>query len=89
MKQKILMHCIYCLMMSATMTGCVSATVTAVNLGFSDTFIQEWLYSWSIAFPIGFVVLLLLSPLFRGLVDSITHRLQEGSFAEKNNLKGK
>jgi len=28
-------------MMSATMIGCVSATVTAVNLGFSDAFIRE------------------------------------------------
>ena len=71
MKQKILMHCIYCLMMSATMTGCVSATVTAVNLGFSSIFIKEWLYSWSIAFPIGFALLLLLSPLFRRIVEAI------------------
>ncbi len=71
MKQKILAHCIYCLMMSATMTGCVSATVTAVNLGFSDDFIREWLYSWSIAFPIGFVVLLVLSPLYRRVVAAI------------------
>lgn len=71
MKQKILAHCIYCLMMSATMTGCVSATVTAVNLGFSDVFIGEWLYSWSIAFPIGFGVLLALSPLYRRVVEAI------------------
>ena len=71
MKQKILAHCIYCLMMSATMTGCVSATVTAVNLGFSDAFIGEWLYSWSIAFPIGFGVLSVLSPLYRRVVEAI------------------
>lgn len=73
MRQKILAHCIYCLLMSAMMTGCVSATVTAVNLGFSDVFIKEWLYSWSIAFPIGFCVLLVLSPLLRRAVDSIVH----------------
>ncbi len=73
MKQKILAHCIYCLMMSATMTGCVSATVTAVNLGFSDVFIREWLYSWSIAFPIGFGVLIVLSPLYRRVVEAIVH----------------
>jgi len=71
MKQKILSHCIYCLMMSATMTGCVSATVTAVNLGFSSLFIKEWLYSWSIAFPVGLILLLLLSPLYRRIVESI------------------
>ncbi|MFZ1852031.1 MAG: DUF2798 domain-containing protein [Nitrosomonas sp.] len=58
--------------MSATMTGCVSATVTLVNLGFSNAFVKEWLYSWSIAFPIGFIVLLLLSPIFRRFVDRIT-----------------
>ncbi|MEK6736513.1 MAG: DUF2798 domain-containing protein [Pseudomonadota bacterium] len=71
MKQKILSHCIYCLMMSATMTGCVSATVTAVNLGFSSLFIKEWLYSWSIAFPVGLILLLLLSPLYRRIVESV------------------
>lgn len=71
MKQKILTHCIYCFMMSATMTGCVSATVTAVNLGFSGAFVEKWLYSWSIAFPIGFALLLLLSPVFRRIVDAI------------------
>ncbi len=75
MKQKILAHCLYCLLMSAKMTGCVSATVTAVNLGFSNVFIKEWLYSWSIAFPIGFGVLLVLSPLFRRAVDSIVERV--------------
>ena len=72
MKQKILSHCVYCLMMSATMTVCVSATVTAVNLGFTNVFVDAWLYSWSIAFPIGFGLLLLLSPLFRRIVESIT-----------------
>jgi len=54
------------------MTGCVSATVTAVNLGFTNVFVDAWLYSWSIAFPIGFGLLLLLSPLFRRIVESIT-----------------
>ncbi len=71
MKQKMLSHGVYCLMMSATMTGCVSATVTAVNLGFSSDFVKEWLYSWSIAFPVGFGLLLLLSPIFRRIVESI------------------
>ncbi len=71
MRQKILAQCIYCLMMSTTMTGCVSATVTAVNLGFSDAFIRAWLYSWSIAFSIGFGFLLALSPLYRRAVDAI------------------
>ncbi|MBK7492423.1 MAG: DUF2798 domain-containing protein [Nitrosomonas sp.] len=73
MKQKFLAHCLYCFIMSATMTGCVSATVTAVNLGFSGAFVEEWLYSWGIAFPIGFVLLLLLSPVYRRVVESILH----------------
>ena len=73
MKQKFLAHCLYCLIMSATMTCCVSATVTAVNLGFSSNFIEEWLYSWGIAFPIGLVVLLLLSPVYRRVLEIIVH----------------
>ncbi|HLP81609.1 MAG TPA: DUF2798 domain-containing protein [Nitrosomonas sp.] len=71
MKHTLLVHCVYCLIMSATMTGCVSATVTAINLGFSSAFVKEWLYSWSIAFPIGFAVLLILSPLFKRLVNAL------------------
>ncbi|MBX3615781.1 MAG: DUF2798 domain-containing protein [Nitrosomonas sp.] len=71
MKRQLLQHCLYCLIMSATMTGCVSATVTAVNLGFSNGYLEEWLYSWSIAFPVGFVLLISLSPVFRRLVDRI------------------
>lgn len=71
MKREMLAHCLYCLIMSVTMTGCVSVTVTLINIGFTDTLIREWLYAWSIAFPVGFILLLLLSPLFRRIVDSI------------------
>ncbi|MBS0423237.1 MAG: DUF2798 domain-containing protein [Proteobacteria bacterium] len=73
MKQKFLAHCLYSLIMSATMTCCVSATVTAVNLGISGYFVEEWLYSWGIAFPIGFALLLLLSPIYRRVVKIIVH----------------
>ncbi|PSJ18241.1 DUF2798 domain-containing protein [Nitrosomonas supralitoralis] len=73
MKQKLLAHCIYCLIMSATMTGCVSAIVTAVNLGFSDAIIEPWLYSWSIAFPVGFVLLLFVSPYFKRIIEVFIH----------------
>jgi|GEM_PF-1911232 hypothetical protein len=71
LKRKLLQHCLYCFIMSATMTGCVSATVTAVNLGFSGEYLEQWLYSWGIAFPVGFLLLLSLSPVFRNLVDRI------------------
>jgi len=73
MKQKLLAHCIYCLMMSITMTGCVSAIVTAVNLGLSGIFLEHWFYSWSIAFPVGFVLLLLVSPYFKRIVEAFIH----------------
>ncbi|WP_258039277.1 DUF2798 domain-containing protein [Nitrosomonas ureae] len=59
--------------MSITMTGCVSAIVTAVNLGFSGTFLEHWFYSWSIAFPVGFVLLLLVSPYFKRIVEAFIH----------------
>ncbi|WP_293006850.1 DUF2798 domain-containing protein [Nitrosomonas sp.] len=73
MKHKLLAHCIYSLMMSATMTGCVSAIVTVVNLGFSGAFIEPWLYSWSIAFPVGFVLLLFVSPYFKRIVEAFIY----------------
>ncbi len=74
-KQKLIAHCIYCLIMSATMTACVSLTVTAVNLGFGSHFVEEWLFSWSIAFPVGFALLLALSPLYKRVVNVIMHKI--------------
>ena len=62
-------HLLYSLLMASTMTGCVSATVTAVNLGFGKHYTAEWLHSWAIAFPVGFFLLLLLSPFFKRLTD--------------------
>lgn len=62
-------HFLYSLLMAGTMTGCVSATVTAVNLGFGGNYLYEWLHSWSVAFPVGFFLLLLLAPFFKSLTD--------------------
>jgi len=64
--------------MSATMTGCVSATVTAVNLGFSNGYVKAWLFSWSIAFPVGFWLLLTLSPLFKWSTESLADYIVKG-----------
>ena len=74
-KQKLIAHCIYCLIMSATMTACVSLTVTAVNLGFGSHFVEEWLYSKSKALNVGFALLLALSPLYKRVVNVIMHKI--------------
>lgn len=83
MKRKVLKHFIYSLIMSATMTGCVSATVTAVNLGFSEGYVKAWLFSWSIAFPVGFGLLLTLSPLFKWSTESLTDYIANGKSHER------
>lgn len=62
-------HLLYSLLMAGTMTGCVSATVTVVNLGFGAHYTKEWLHSWAIAFPVGFFLLLVFSPFFNRLTD--------------------
>lgn len=64
-------HLLFCILMAGTMTGCVSATVTAVNLGLQSGYITEWLRSWAIAFPVGFFLLLLLSPFLRAVTEHI------------------
>ncbi|WP_090332195.1 DUF2798 domain-containing protein [Nitrosomonas sp. Nm51] len=60
--------------MSGVVTGCVSATVTAVNPGFSSNYVEEWLRSWSIAFPVGFGLLLLISPFLKRTAETIVTR---------------
>ncbi len=69
MRKRLNRHLLYSLLMAGTMTGCVSATVTAVNLGFDGNYIYEWLHSWGITFPVGFFLLLLLAPFFKSLTD--------------------
>jgi len=81
-------HLLYSLLMAATMTGCVSATVTAVNLGFDNNYLHEWLHSWSIAFPVGFSLLLIFSPVFHFLTDWLIdgrfyYKKQFGSYRAK------
>ncbi len=74
MRRKIVknkIYWMYCVLMAGTMTGCVSATVTVVNLGFTEGTIGRWLHSWGIAFPVGFVLLLVLSPVMRGVSECL------------------
>ena len=71
-------------MMSAVMTGCVSATVTAVNIGFSSNYVEAWLRSWSVAFPVGFVLLLFISPFLRRATETIAARLGNAGNADAN-----
>ncbi|ASP40881.1 hypothetical protein CHH28_09640 [Bacterioplanes sanyensis] len=58
--------------MSMIMAGTVSAIVTAVSSGMGDGYLQRWLSSYTLAWPIAFVVLLLLRPHVTRLSERLT-----------------
>jgi predicted MFS family arabinose efflux permease len=57
-------HLQHSALMASIMTGCVSATVTAVNVGFviNESYVLQWIYAWLVAFPVGLLLLLFLAP---------------------------
>ena len=64
-KRRIVFACL----MGVVTTGLVSLTVVLINLGFTKTFWQVWLKSWSLAFLIVVPVILLASPAIQRFVD--------------------
>ena len=68
LKQKI----IFAFLMGIITTGLVSFTVILVNLGFTETFWQTWLKSWSMAFLVVVPVILIPKIIYNEL---ITYRL--------------
>ena len=64
-KQKI----VFAFLMGIFTTGLVSFTVVLANLGFTETFWQIWLKSWSIAFLVLVPVILIVSPVMERFVS--------------------
>jgi hypothetical protein len=74
-KQKI----IFAFLMGIITTGLVSFTVILANLGFTETFWQTWLKSWSMAFLVVVPVILIVSPVVVRFVDFL--------FKERSEIK--
>lgn len=60
MKMSIKQRLISAVLIAITMSGCISAVMTIINLGITSTFFTSWFRTWRIAFsiaaPVSFVI---------------------------------
>lgn len=59
---------VFAFLMGIVTTGLVSFTVILANLGFTETFWQIWLKSWSMAYLVVVPVILIVSPVMERFV---------------------
>lgn len=59
------------MVMGIVTTGIISFTLIAVNIGFSDTFLNIWLKSWGLAYVVVIPAILILGPLIQKFVDNM------------------
>ena len=67
MKKKI----VFALLMGLITTGMISFTLIAINLGFSERFLQVWFKSWVMAYIIVIPVILIIGPIVQKLTDKM------------------
>ena len=65
MKQKIT----FALLMGVITTGIISFSLIAINLGFMDNFITDWLNSWAAAYLIVIPAILFIGPRVQKIID--------------------
>ncbi len=83
-KNSVVHKIVFAFLMGIVTTGLVSFTVILVNLGFTETFWQIWLKSWSMAFLIVVPVILIVSPVMERFVSSL---FKEKTVFEKSKKK--
>lgn len=66
MKQKLA----FALIMGLITTAIVSFVIIAVNIGFGENFLGAWLRSWSIAYVLAVLSMLLIAPRIQLLVNT-------------------
>lgn len=69
----------FAFLMGIITTGLVSFTVILANLGFTETFWQVWIKSWSMAFLVVVPVILIVSPFVERFVGFL--------FKERSEIK--
>ena len=60
-------HLVFSLVMGAMMIFLMTFVITAVNIGFTDTFVGSWAKAFGIAYIVGVPVIFFLAPVARKL----------------------
>ncbi|HQR20427.1 MAG TPA: DUF2798 domain-containing protein [Burkholderiaceae bacterium] len=71
MKQQKKFHLVFSLLMGAMMILLMTFVITAVNVGFSETFIGSWMKAFAIAYVVGVPVIFFLAPVARKLTTRL------------------
>ncbi len=61
----------FALIMGIITTGIISFTMISINVGFTPSFLKIWLRSWSIAYPLGIIIIFFIGPLVQKLVGRL------------------
>ncbi len=64
---------LFAFLMSASLGGVMSATVTAVNTGLEAGFLGRWLQAYALAFSLAFPSVTFIAPVVRHFVDRLTN----------------
>lgn len=75
---------VFAFLMGIVTTGLVSLTVVLANLGFTETFWQIWLKSWSIAFLVIVPIILIVAPVIERFVAFL---FKDRASSKKNRKK--
>ncbi|MFB3387593.1 DUF2798 domain-containing protein [Flavobacterium sp. LAR06] len=59
----------FALSMGIITTGIISFSLIAINLGFTDNFLNVWFKSWGIAYVLVIPAILLIGPLVQKIID--------------------
>ena len=64
-------HVVFAVAMSFVTTMIVSGVITASNVGLDHQFVDHWVKGFLLAWPIVFIVILVIAPLVSKFVDAI------------------
>lgn len=82
MSEALLKRLLFSLLMSCLMAFLITAWVTFINLGYSPNFVRHWMRAFLLAWPAGFLVVVLCAP----TVQNITSRLLQLRYAPTGRL---
>jgi hypothetical protein len=63
---------LFAFLMSVSLSGFLSAAITAINTGFDGDFVSRWLHAYALAWSIAFPSVTLVAPKVRRLVERLT-----------------
>ena len=65
-------HLLFGGLLSAIMVTIISGTVLLINRGYGEGFLHDWLQGFATAWPVAFPTVLVVAPLVRRVVSSVT-----------------